>query len=186
MGKVIIGITMSLDGFVNDRVGSVGPLYPDFQELHDTELLKDAIRDTGAVVMGRHAYAMSEDPDWYADNYEFQTPIFVLTHNPPAKHPKETDHLRFTFVTDGITSAIQQARVAAKGKDVTIIGGARTIQQSLNSGLGDELQIDIMPILLGKGLKLFEHIDTENIKLKKIQVIDSTPYRSTFKFHIIK
>ena len=63
---------------------------------------------------------MGGDPDWFAGNYEFQTPIFVLTHEAPKKHPKETDRLKFTFVTDGIESAIQKAKKAAGDKDVVV------------------------------------------------------------------
>ena len=107
MGKVILGMTMSLDGFINDQNGSVASLYPDLEELQNTEPLQEAIKTTGAVVMGRHAFAMVENPDLYAGNYEFQVPIFVLTHEPPKKHPKETRDLTFTFVTEGIKSAIE-------------------------------------------------------------------------------
>jgi dihydrofolate reductase len=81
--------------------------------------------------MGWQAYAMAEDPDSYAGNYEFQVPIFVLTHNVPSKRPKQTNTLTFTFVTDGIASAIRQAMAAAGAKDVTVIGGARSVQQCL-------------------------------------------------------
>src|SRR5688572_29475781 len=100
-------MTMSLDGFVNDRNGSVEALYPDLETLRNEELLREAIRNTGAVVMGRNAFAMAEDPDWFAGNYEFQTPIFVLTHEAPQRRPKESGNLSFTFVTDGIESAIR-------------------------------------------------------------------------------
>jgi hypothetical protein len=79
MAKVIAGMTISLDGFVNDRRSSVAALYPDFASLRQSERLQEAIENTGAVVMGRQAYAMADDPDWYAGNYEFQVPIFVLT-----------------------------------------------------------------------------------------------------------
>ena len=104
---------MSLDGFINDRSGSVEVLYPDLAALPDTEPLRESIRKTGAVVMGRNSFAMAEDPDWYAGNYEYQVPIFVLTHNSPEKLPKQTDELTFTFITDGIQTAIRQAKVAA-------------------------------------------------------------------------
>src|SRR6185436_16755984 len=99
MGIVIGGMTISLDGFVEDRDGSVGRLYPDMEAMHESEALKELIATTGAVVMGRKAFAMG-DPDWYAGNYEFQAPIFVLTHHPPEKMPKQDDKLTFTFVTD--------------------------------------------------------------------------------------
>ena len=105
MAKVILGTTMSVDGFINDRNGSVAALYPDLDTWRNSETGRESIQNTGAVVMGRNSFAMAEDPDWFADNYEYQVPIFVLTHQPPKHHPRETDHLTFTFVTDGIESA---------------------------------------------------------------------------------
>jgi dihydrofolate reductase len=74
MGKIISGITLSLDGFINDRNGGVEPLYADFSELHDVDSFQETIRTTGAVVMGRRAFEMG-DPDSYAEAYEFQVPF---------------------------------------------------------------------------------------------------------------
>jgi dihydrofolate reductase len=186
MGKVIVGMTMSLDGFIQDRTGSVGALYPDLGTLRDTEPLREAIEHTGAVVMGSNAFAMADDPDFYAGNYEFQVPIFVLTHTPPHKRPKETDQLTFTFVADGIHSAIAQAKVAAGQKDITVIGGASTIQQCLRAGLADELHVDIMPVLLCGGLRLFEAIDTEYIRLERLKVLELPAGRTHLRFGIVK
>jgi dihydrofolate reductase len=186
MAKVILGMTMSLDGFVNDRNGDVSRLYPDLEALRTTGFLQEVIQTTGAVVMGRHAFAMADDPDWFAGNYEFQVPIFVLTHAVPAKHPKETEPLKFSFVTDGIESAITQAKAAAGEKDVQVIGGASTFQQCLQAGLCDELHLGIMPVFLGDGLRLFEHLDAEHIQLEKIKVIDSPPERTDMLFRIRK
>lgn len=171
MGKVILGMTMSLDGFVNDRNGDVGLLYPDLEALRQTEVLQEAIRTTGAVVMGRHAYDMANGD---FTGYEFQVPIFVLTHQPPAKVAKgENENFKFNFITDGIESAIEKARIAAAQKDVTVIGGADIFQQCLNHGLVDELQIDIAPVLLGEGLRLFEHINAEAVELENMDVRES-------------
>jgi len=122
--------------------------------------------------MGRRAYAMG-DPDSYVGNYEYQVPIFVLTHAVPDKRPKQSDKLTFTFVTDGIESAIRQATAAAGDKNVTVVGGASTVQQCLNAGLVDELQIDIMPVLLGEGLRLFENLRAELIELELTRVAES-------------
>ena len=138
MEKVICGMAMSLDGFVNDRDGKVGRLYPDFDAFRSGEVLRESIATTGAVVMGRHAYEMG-DPDSYAGNYEYQAPIFVLTHHVPEKLPKEDGRLTFTFVTEGIHTAIEKAKTAAGDKDVTVIGGANTIQQFIKAGLLDEI-----------------------------------------------
>ena len=185
MGKVIAGMSMSLDGYINDQNGSVEKLYSDFSELHDAPTFQEMIKNTGAVIMGRHVYEMADPFSWANDDYEFQTPIFVLTHTPPAKYPKGNGRLSFTFVTDGVESAISQAKVAAGKKDVQVIG-ADTIQQCLNAGLCDELQIDIMPVLLGNGLKLFENIDTDKIKLERIKTEETTPARTSMTFRLVK
>jgi dihydrofolate reductase len=186
MANVIVGMTMSLDGYVNDRNGSVAALYSDFEAMRNSEPLQEAIQNTGAVVMGRNAFAMAEDPDWYAGNYEFQTPIFVLTHEAPQKRPKETDQLTFTFVTEGIRSAIEQAKAAAGDKDVTVIGGASTVQQCLQAGLADELQVDIMPVLLGDGLRLFGDIGAEAIELERVKVVELPGGRTHLRFRVVK
>ena len=186
MGKVILGMTMSLDGFINDRNGSVDVLYADLAALRDTEPLQESMKNTGAVVMGRNSFAMAEDPDWFADSYEYQVPIFVLTHKAPEKMPKQTEQLTFTFVTDGIQSAILQSKVAARDKDVTVIGAAGTAQQCLKAGLADELHVDIMPLLLGSGLRIFEDLGPETIQLERIKVMELPGGRTNLQFRIIK
>src|SRR5262245_53232659 len=137
MAKVVVGTTMSLDGFVNDRNGDVSRLYPDLDVLRKTKFLHDSIRTTGAVVMGRRAYDMAGGD---LTGYEYQVPIFVLTHHLPATTPKgQNEKLSVTFVTDGIESAIAKAKAAAGDRDVTVIGGASTAQQCMQAGLVDEL-----------------------------------------------
>lgn len=186
MAKVILGATMSLDGFINDRSGSVAALYPDLDTWRDTEAGRESIQNTGAVVMGQNSFAMAEDPDSIAENYEYHVPIFVLTHQAPERHPRETDRLSFTFVTDGIESAIAQAKAAAGDKDVTIIGAASTARQCLKAGLADELHIDIMPVLLCGGLRLFENLDMESIRLDRMKVVELPGGRTHMEFRIIK
>jgi dihydrofolate reductase len=121
--------------------------------------------------MGRRAFAMG-DPDDYVGNYEFQVPIFVLTHAAPAKPPKQDERLTFTFVTSGIESAIRQAKAAAGPRDVTVVGGASTFQQVLNAGLADELQLDVRPVLLGAGLRLFDNLQQAPLALEPIRVVE--------------
>lgn len=186
MGKIILGMTISLDGFVNDRNGSVEALYADLATWRETELGKESIQNTGAVVMGRNSYAMSEDPDWFAGNYEYQVPIFVLTHQPPQKHPRETDQLTFTFVTDGIERAVRQARSVAGDRDVNVIGAASTAQQCLQAGLADELHVDIMPIFLGEGLRPFDGIAEGQIQLERLKVMELPGGRTHLRFQIVK
>ncbi len=183
MGKVIVGTTMSLDGFMNDRLGSVASLYPDLEELRKTEMLQESMKSTGAVVMGRHAFDMAQGD---FTGYEYQVPIFVLTHHPPQKVTKgQNDKLKITFVTDGIDSAITMAKAAAGEKDVTVVGGARTAQQCINAGLFDELEIGIMPILLGGGLRFFDNAPIGPVELERTRVLE-TPSRIGLRFRVVK
>ncbi len=182
MSKVCLSMSMSLDGFINDRDGSEQLYEGDYDA---SELLEGMIRATGAVLMGRNAFAMSGDPDWYADNYEYQVPIFVMTKEPPEEVPKQNDQITFTFVTDGIESAVQQAKAAAGGKQVTVVGGANIAQQLLAAHLVDEIQIGIMPVLLSGGLRLFEHLGDQKIRLSKLKVKESGP-RTDIWFRVEK
>lgn len=186
MANVILGVTLSLDGFAEDRTGSVGALYPDLDILRNTEVMRETIQNTGAVIMAWKEFAMAEDPDWYAGNYEFQVPIFVCTPKTPEKHPQETDRLTFTFVTDGIESAVRQAQKAAGNKDVQIIGSARTVQRFLQKGLADELIVEIIPIFLYEGSRPFEDLSTTPIQLERIRVIELPAGRTYLRFRIIK
>jgi dihydrofolate reductase len=183
MGKVIGGMTFSLDGFVSDPQGDVSRLYPDLGELRTTETLQEEIRTTGAVLMGRNSYNMG-DPDSFAENYEYQVPIFVLTHHIPAKKPKETKLLTVTFVTDGVERAVAQAKAAAGDKNVLLIG-ASINQQCIRAGTFDELHIGIMPVLLGGGLRFFEHIDFTQIALEKIRIFEAGA-RTDIWFRVIR
>lgn len=183
MTKVVLGMTMSLDGFVEDRHGSVAPLYPDLAALGETESLQAAIRDTGAVVMGRRAYEMAHG-DY--TGYEFQTPIFVVTHHAPERAAKgENERLTFTFVTDGVASAIQRARDAASDKDVTVVGGASTFRQCLAAGLVDELHLDVRSLLLGAGLRLFDGLEAGPIALEQLPVLES-PGVTHLRFRVVR
>ena len=182
MGNVIIGTTMSLDGFMNDRHGDVSRLYPDLEVLRGIEMLKEEIRTTGAVVMGRRAYDMAEGD---LTDYEYQVPIFVLTHHIPEQVARgQNDLLTVTFVTNGIESAIEKAKAAAGDKHVMVVGGANTAQQCLRAGLVDEIHIGIVPVLLGAGLRFFEPLANEQIKLEKTRVFDS-PTRTDLWFRVI-
>ncbi len=184
MAKVIFGMTMSLDGFINDANGSGALLSSDFEELMQSDMMQDSIRTTGAVVMGRRTFEMAEDPDSYADVYEYQVPIFVITHNAPAKKPKGNDRLHFTFL-DNVEAAIEQAKQTAGDKDVTVVGGPNIGQQLLMKGLVDELQIDIMPVLLGAGQRLFDNLEGLELKLNKTHLIE-TEQRTSMWFTVQK
>lgn len=181
MAKVIVGTTMSIDGFMNDRHGSLGSLYPSLEDLSKTEMLQESMKSTGAVVMGRHAHDIANGD---FTGYEYQVPIFVLTHNPPQQLTKgQNDRLKITFISDGIQSAIEQAKAAAGEKVVTIVGGASTAQQVINARLFDEIHIGIVPILLGGGLRFFDNISIEPTELEKIDILES-PSRMDLRFRV--
>ena len=183
MGNVIVGATMSLDWFMNDRNGDVSRLYPDLQALRRTEMLQEEIRTTGAVVMGRRAYDMAEGD---LTDYEYQVPIFVLTHRIPEKGAKgENDQLTVTFITAGIESAIEKAKAAAGDKQVTVVGGAKTAQQCLRAGLVDEIHLGIVPVLFGEGLRFFEPLANEQLELERTRVFAS-PTRTDLWFRVVK
>jgi len=182
MGNVIFGMMVSLDGFVADRTGSVSRLYPE-GSLSTSVVLEEAIATTGAVVMGRRTYEMGE-PDSYADVYEFQVPIFVVTHAAPQHKPKQNDRLRFTFVTDGVENAIAQARKAAGEKNVVMVGGPTLAQRSLSLGLIDELELGIVPVLLGSGLRMFEQLDRQ-IELERTRMSEEASV-TYLRFRVIK
>lgn len=167
MAKVCFGMIASLDGFISDRHGKLDKLYESFKP---NDEINEVMAKTGAVVMGRRTYEMTDDPDAYADNYEFQVPIFVLTHHPPSRHPKENENLSITFVTDGIETAVRKAKAAAGEQDVVVLG-ADVGQQALRANLVDELQIAFAPVLLGTGTRMFEHLEDLEVQLEKVRTI---------------
>jgi dihydrofolate reductase len=183
MSKVIVGAAMSLDGFVADRNGDVSRLYPDLEALRKTDILQESIRTTGAVLMGRRAYDMAEGD---FTGYEYQVPIFVLTHHAPARAAKgENGQLSFTFVAESVERALDLAKTAAGDRNVTVVGGAGTTQQCIRLGLFDELHLDLVPVLLGDGLRLFEHLGTEPIDLQRMRVSES-PLYTHLRFRAVK
>lgn len=146
----------------------------------DDEVVAEGIRATGAVIMGRRMFSGGEGPwaddtnadGWWGDNPPFHVPVFVLTH-----HARETvvkdGGTSFTFVTDGVEAALEQARAAAGHKDVSLAGGANVAQEYLQAGLLDELQLHLVPVFLGGGVRLFEGLGTEPIELETMRVIES-------------
>jgi dihydrofolate reductase len=183
MATVHAGMAMSLDGFVADRRGSTKRLSGPATSSGSAHMAA-LIQETGAVVMGRRTFAMAQDPDWFVGNYEFQVPIFVLTHRPPAAMPKQDQNLTFTFVTDGITSAIARAKAAAGQRAVKVIG-ASVVQQVLRAGLADELHVDVAPVLLGDGLRLFDDPELEGIALTRLSVREVGEFTS-LRFQVVK
>jgi dihydrofolate reductase len=182
MAKVLLSMTVSLDGYVNDKRGDIKSLYPDLHGLKDTQALQGLILETGAVIMGMNTFDMA-DNDF--TGYEFQVPVFVLTENAPLANVKGVNEkLRFNFVKDGPDKALRKAKLEAKDKFVTIIGGALTSQQFLKAGLVDEIQLGIVPVLLGEGQKLFTHLGRE-IRMEQLKVMASNG-RTDIRYRIIK
>jgi dihydrofolate reductase len=144
----------------------------------DDDIVKEQVAQPGAVLMGRRMFsggegAWEEDPmaeGWWGDTPPFHMPVFVLTH-----HAREPLAMKggttFTFVTGGVESALEQARAATGGKDVAVAGGANVVQQCLRAGLLDELQVHIAPVLLGRGVRLFDGGEQANLEITR--VVDS-------------
>ena len=132
--------------------------------------------------MGRRMF--DEGEVGWPDPPPFRAPVFVLTHH--AREPwVRQGGTTFTFVTDGIESAVEQAKAAAGDKDVQIAGGANVVQQSVKAGLLDELQIHLAPVLLGDGVRLFERMGPEDVELEGTRVIDS-PRVTHLGFRVVR
>ncbi|HEV8688224.1 MAG TPA: dihydrofolate reductase family protein, partial [Gaiellaceae bacterium] len=147
----------------------------------DAEVLDEAFRNLGAVVLGRRMFDLAQG---WGEEPPFHVPVFVLTHRAQDPLVKEGG-TTFTFVTDGIESAVEQAKAAAGDKDVSVGGGASTVQQVLNAGLLDEIQIHVVPLLLGDGRRLFDDIGTD-IALERTRVIESPSGVTHLKFRVVK
>ena len=158
-------------------------LYPDLADLQDKPYMKELIADTGAVLMGRRTFYMG-DPDSYADGYEFQVPIFVVTHQPPERHPKGNGRISFTFVTEGVGAAVKMAVAAAKQRNVVVVGGANLTMQLFRANLVDELHVDVMPVFLGGGLRFWSP-DVEHVRLETIGV-SREGERITLKYRVLR
>lgn len=189
MGKVVFNMTMSLDGFVagpNDSpengLGDGGEALFNWYFSGDTEillsegtpvlkvsqqsaeLLRASVGNSGAGVWGRKTFDIAGG--W--GGHPPGSPCFIVTHKVPQEWVYEGSP--FTFVTDGVESAIRQAKRAAGDKDV-VISTSSILQQCLNLGLMDEIHIDVAPLLLGRGVRLFDHLDIQPTHLERIRVV---------------
>ena len=194
MQKVTSEISMSLDGFITDPNASVGsPLEGnDPGRLHDwrfdakTETdsaIVDEIYDsTGAVLIGKRMFDVGFEP--WGDPPPFGMPVFVVTHVARESLPMQGG-TTYTFVADGIEAALERGRVAAGDKNVGIWGGANIIGQYLEAGLLDEMQIHLVPVLLGGGIRPFEDFNPEGIELRRATSIE-TPGATHIRFKVVK
>ena len=201
MAKVRFKISMSLDGFVAGPSPSVeNPLGIGGERLHEwafqlavvrqifgleggdvnesTPVVEESLANIGATVMGRNMFGGSPGPwdrthpwnGWWGDNPPFHHPVFVLTHH--AREPLELEGgTTFTFVPKGVEAALELAMRAAGGKDVSLAGGAKTAQQYLGAGLVDEMEINLVPTLLGSGVRLFDSIGDNLHGLEHVRTV---------------
>jgi dihydrofolate reductase len=201
MSDVRVHISVSADGYVaGPNQSKENPLGEGGENLHDwivalkawrephgmeggevnasTSVVDEAQASVGAEIMGRGKFGggpgpWGDDPPWqgwWGEDPPFHMPVFVLTHH--ERDPLTLSDTTFTFVTDGIESALEQARAAAAGKDVTIGGGADVINQALAAGLVDELELHVVPLLLGAGARLFEGVGPD-LELEQIRAVEA-------------
>jgi dihydrofolate reductase len=180
MGKVFIHVTMSLDGFIARPDGSVDWGF----NFGTDELVVNIVKEIGAIVCGNRGYwerqvYFSEDSLPYGGMV--RAPVFVVTHLP--RQPLVIGGLTFNFV-GGIQPAIEMAQAAAGGKSVALLG-ASIDQQCLQQGLVDELVIHLAPILLGEGVRLFEHFGSQPLKLERLEVV-ATAGITSLHFRVVK
>ncbi len=170
MGSVLLDMAVSLDGFVAGPNGADGGLYDwYFAPAPPSTLVKDELLETvGAMILGRRAFG--DEPGGFDTPYK--VPHFVLSHAP--RETVARDGVQFIFVTDGIEHALAQAQAAAGDKLVCVAGGARTAQQFINAGLLDEIQLHLVPVLLGDGLRLFDGPGAKPMHLERTRVIEGT------------
>ena len=212
MSKLRLRISMSFDGYTSGPNQSVKePLGVRGEELHEwvvslrvwrtahgqtggvdnesSRVVEDEIANIGATIMGRHMFgghpggwdAKAPWRGWWGENPPFHHPVFVLTHHERAPLTME-GNTTFHFVTNGIESALEQARRAAGGKDIALAGGARVCQQYLKAGLVDEMLIHQVPILLGGGERLFEGVDD----LHGLELVETVAAPNVTHFKFVK
>ena len=192
MGKVGFSLSVSLDGFIagpndgpDNGLGDGGERLHEWvydlktwREPHgleggetgpDADVMEEMFATTGAIVIGKRMFSFAEGP--WGDDPPFHMPVFVVTHEEREPLPKQGG-TTFHFVNDGIESALEQAKAAADGKDVSIGGGASVVQQALAAGLVDEFQLHIVPIMLGGGVRLFEDSDP-GLELERTRTLES-------------
>jgi dihydrofolate reductase len=204
MGKVRTGLTVSLDGFISgpndgpeapmgvggDRLlawyGSGDTEYrmPGTEMVfmvskQTAEFLEETRRSTGALVFGRRTFDLTEG---WGGKHPLDVPVFVLGGSVPQEWTNEGSP--FTFVTDGLESAVEQAKAVAGDKDVGV-GAASIVQQCIKAGLLDEIHIDLVPVLLRDGVRLFDHLGTGPIDLEATRVIEGAGV-THLTFRVIK
>jgi dihydrofolate reductase len=214
MTRTRASLTTSLDGYVaGPDQGAEHPLGMGGMDLHtwamelaawqeahaseggitnaSTTVIEEMQHNVGAVIMGRNMFSPLRGPwqdeswrGWWGEDPPFHAPVFVLTHHPRA--PLEMQGgTTFHFVTDGVVSAHEQAVAAADGKDISVGGGASTVQQLIAAGLLDELQISVVPILLGGGARLLDGLGDAPVSIELTRVLDA-PGVTHLRYRLVK
>jgi dihydrofolate reductase len=191
MARVVCDMSMSLDGYITgpndsrenpfgDGAGMLHDWIFAAATAEDRALLQELLDDLGAIVMGRRSFDKNEGDGGWGDGGPIgDTPCFVVTHHEPAtSHPSV-----YTFVTDGVASAIEQAKEAA-GDKVVGLHGATVMQQGLPLGLVDEIRVHVIPVLLGGGTPLFAHLDSA-ITLERTSAL-VTPAATHLGFRVVR
>lgn len=183
MGKTFLDMAVSLDGFVAGPNGEDRGLYTWYFAPSGgaTVVIDELLQTIGAMLMGRRAYEVGDEQDGFVDS-PYKMPHFVLTHE--AREVVKGD-TTITFVNDSIESALDQAKAAAGDKDVCVAGGANVAQQYLKAGLLDEIQLHLVPVLLGDGIRLFDSLGTRRIELERTRVLES-PDVTHLRFRVVK
>jgi dihydrofolate reductase len=213
MGIFRFQISVSLDGYVaGPHQSEENPLGVGGMDLHQwvfeleawrkrqgqeggevnasNAVFEGALSNVGANVMGRNMFGGGSGPwgkdpawnGWWGDNPPFHSPVFVLTHHP--RSPLEMQGgTTFVFVTEGIESALEQAKQAADDKDVLLGGGANVVQQYLAAGLVDEFELHVVPVLLGEGERLLDNVG--NLEVEQVRVIEA-PGVTHLKYRVLK
>jgi dihydrofolate reductase len=191
MGKVVFDMSMSLDGFVRATGATPDePLGRGGERLHEWamdpsggELLTTVLAEAGAYICGRRTYDDSIR-FWKADGPTgpVRLPIFVVTHRAPEDAPEDGV---YTFVTDGIASALRQAQEVGGSKDVYVMGGPDTGRQFLAAGLIDHIGVHVVPVLFGGGQRLFDHIGDDHVQLEVVSVADA-PQATHLLYRIVR
>ncbi|HEY7268483.1 MAG TPA: dihydrofolate reductase family protein [Dehalococcoidia bacterium] len=194
MSKVIFDISMSLDGFMTaanrrpeEPVGDGGQQLTAWAmsdgDAAGRKVLEEGIASIGAALAGRETYDTSL-PWWGADGPTGpeRRPLFVVTHSAPAKSPEGGV---YTFVTDGIESALKQAKAVSGDKDVCVMGGASIGQQYIAAGLVDEISIHLIPVLFKSGTRMFEHLGGEHTQLELLEAVE-TPLATHLRYRVVK
>ncbi|MFL5625905.1 MAG: dihydrofolate reductase family protein [Ktedonobacteraceae bacterium] len=186
MGKVMFGLSVSLDGFIADKNDDPSLVFAWMGSAweHFNEIAGDALNENGAVIMGRRSFdQIYSEKGWvFPDGTAPDWPVIVLQSQ--ARESVKKGKTQFHFVTDGIESAIAKAQEIAGEKHVAL-HGASSVQQALKAGLLDEFHMAIAHVLLGEGVRLFDHLGASPIQLEHIRTLE-TPGATHLSFRVVK